>query len=317
MWPTGRTISYPVFTGIPGTPENHTRGGMTVTSKDEVARNLVKAREAVGLTQARAADMLQVPRSTMSQVESGKLYPSPTLLMAAAEHLGVSADTLLGTKIAKSEYDACVRQAMLQGYAAGIGEAVEERVSMEIALAREDAAYMSHLDPGGKARVLDRATKLAEEMSAQVENSLRGIEMSVSERMAVVAQRLDELMMQEGVSNSLVAAHLGTTPSAINAYRRHGALPTLQRLVALADFFGVSPNWLLGWDEPEQLTQKDRDKINERASRLATAIAVRVERELATGASLSEYGPRISSTDKLIDTRVEELKRKRELKRKT
>ena len=62
-------------------------------------------------------------------------------------------------------------------------------------------------------------------------------------------ERLKELRRQRGVSQAVLAERLGMSKSTIGAYETGDITPSLEALNALADFFNVDINYLLGKED--------------------------------------------------------------------
>lgn len=62
-------------------------------------------------------------------------------------------------------------------------------------------------------------------------------------------ERLKELRQQRGVSQAVLAERLGMSKSTIGAYETGDITPSLEALNALADFFNVDINYLLGKED--------------------------------------------------------------------
>lgn len=60
------------------------------------------------------------------------------------------------------------------------------------------------------------------------------------------AARLKELRQQNGMSLNDVAKQLGITRQALSLFETEKSLPSADKLVALADFFDVSLDYLVG-----------------------------------------------------------------------
>lgn len=61
-----------------------------------------------------------------------------------------------------------------------------------------------------------------------------------------LAQRLIQLRKKHNYSQSFVARQIGATPALISAYEKLERKPSLEKLVALADIYHVSTDYLLG-----------------------------------------------------------------------
>lgn len=63
-------------------------------------------------------------------------------------------------------------------------------------------------------------------------------------------KRLNKLMLSaaavQGLSNRKIAADIGITYTNLSAYKLGYAMPSAKRLLQLADYFGVSTDYLLG-----------------------------------------------------------------------
>lgn len=59
-------------------------------------------------------------------------------------------------------------------------------------------------------------------------------------------ERLDELLKEKGVSAHKMSLDLGLSKSAVTAWRDRGNIPTGDVLQKMADYFGVSVDYLLG-----------------------------------------------------------------------
>ena len=71
--------------------------------------------------------------------------------------------------------------------------------------------------------------------------------------MSKFVERLSQLKAKSGKSQSKIAADLGMRPQALS-YFFHGREPSYDVLIQLADYFGVSCDYLLGHDALEDLT---------------------------------------------------------------
>lgn len=65
--------------------------------------------------------------------------------------------------------------------------------------------------------------------------------------------RLKELRKSKGVNQTTLGSAIGVTLKQIQRYERDDCEPTLSKLIALADYFDVSLDYLVGRsDEPER-----------------------------------------------------------------
>ena len=64
--------------------------------------------------------------------------------------------------------------------------------------------------------------------------------------MKVIADKIKILREKKGITQSELAANLGITRSAVNAWEMGITVPSTQYVVELAKFFNVSADYLLG-----------------------------------------------------------------------
>lgn len=55
--------------------------------------------------------------------------------------------------------------------------------------------------------------------------------------------------MQSGISQKQLADVIGVSQQSINKYENHNVEPDIDTLIALADFFGISVDYLVGHSE--------------------------------------------------------------------
>lgn len=61
-----------------------------------------------------------------------------------------------------------------------------------------------------------------------------------------MAERLTNLRLKNNYSQSFVARQIGVTPALISAYEKQERKPSLEKLIALADIYHVSTDYILG-----------------------------------------------------------------------
>ena len=71
--------------------------------------------------------------------------------------------------------------------------------------------------------------------------------------MSKFVERLSRLKTKSGKRQNKIAADLGITPQALS-YFFHGREPSYDVLIQLADYFGVTCDYLLGHDSLKDLT---------------------------------------------------------------
>lgn len=70
----------------------------------------------------------------------------------------------------------------------------------------------------------------------------------------VFASRIKSLRAEKGVSQSALASFLGVTKTQISDIENAKTLTSIERLIALADYFDVSLDYLVGRsDNPQRL----------------------------------------------------------------
>lgn len=63
---------------------------------------------------------------------------------------------------------------------------------------------------------------------------------------STIAERLIELREKNNFSQSFVAKQIGVTPALISAYEKQERKPSINKLIALADIYHVSTDYILG-----------------------------------------------------------------------
>lgn len=85
----------------------------------------------------------------------------------------------------------------------------------------------------------------------------------------MICDRIRTLRETCGLSQSALARKLGVTRSAVNAWEMGLSVPTAQYVVALAQLFHISTDYLLGLDRTEALFL---DGLSEREKQLLYAL---------------------------------------------
>ncbi len=65
----------------------------------------------------------------------------------------------------------------------------------------------------------------------------------------IFSERLDELMEERNLSSLALSQKIGIADTTILRWRKGLMYPTVDKLVILCDFFGVTPNYLLGYED--------------------------------------------------------------------
>lgn len=79
-----------------------------------------------------------------------------------------------------------------------------------------------------------------------------------------LSNRLRALMVGRGMSGLMLAAATDIPAATINRYLNGNRVPKIDNLITLADFFGVSVDYLIGRQEnfSDQFTEDVRDMVN-------------------------------------------------------
>lgn len=75
-----------------------------------------------------------------------------------------------------------------------------------------------------------------------------------------LGQRIQELRKKQGLSQEALGEKLGVSRQSISRWEMDGAVPEVDKLIALSKLFGVSLNDLLQVEEPEGRTAEGRLK---------------------------------------------------------
>ncbi len=67
--------------------------------------------------------------------------------------------------------------------------------------------------------------------------------------MNVFAERLKELRTEKGISQMQLVAQIGTTKSAVSLWEANKRVPSAEAVVAIAKYFGVTSDYLLGLED--------------------------------------------------------------------
>ena len=73
--------------------------------------------------------------------------------------------------------------------------------------------------------------------------------------MTIFAERLKLLRGERGITQDVLGAKIGVSRYAIYTYEKGKAFPTVEGLVAVADYFDVSMDYLLGRTDVREIAQ--------------------------------------------------------------
>lgn len=84
--------------------------------------------------------------------------------------------------------------------------------------------------------------------------------------MIMIADRIKNIREQHQLTQSELARHLGITRAGVNAWEQGTSVPSTQYLTALAEFFHVSTDYILGVDatatvDISGLTDEDKEIV--------------------------------------------------------
>ena len=79
--------------------------------------------------------------------------------------------------------------------------------------------------------------------------------------MGTFGQRLRELRNQRGISQNELSKYIGVSKSSVNMYERDEREPSFETLEAIADFFNVNMDYLLG-REPHKPLENSLGEVN-------------------------------------------------------
>lgn len=74
------------------------------------------------------------------------------------------------------------------------------------------------------------------------------------------AKRLAELMSRKGVTNYRLSKEIGCSPTTVSSWLS-GALPNSNKLQAIAGYFGVSTDYLMGADDTDSQERYEQQEV--------------------------------------------------------
>lgn len=91
-----------------------------------------------------------------------------------------------------------------------------------------------------------------------------------------IGQRISELRKSNALSQEYVAERLGVTRQAVSKWETNQSAPDTYNLIALAELFGVSVEYIATGKQPEQLRPPDcSSRIYIRRNRMANSACKR------------------------------------------
>ena len=73
-----------------------------------------------------------------------------------------------------------------------------------------------------------------------------------------IVERIDKSLHSKALTRVQLAPQVGITPATISAWNTRGTIPAADVAIKIADFLGVSVEWLITGHDPEGLTEDDR-----------------------------------------------------------
>lgn len=84
-----------------------------------------------------------------------------------------------------------------------------------------------------------------------------------AKKIATFQERFSELIDSSAKSRTVIAAEFGVAKQTISAWTTGQTSPRLPVVSSLAEYFGVSPEWLLGFDVPKyDVSEKPPDEYS-------------------------------------------------------
>lgn len=79
----------------------------------------------------------------------------------------------------------------------------------------------------------------------------------------VIVERIDKLLKERKENRNILAPAVGIRPQTISGWSTRGTIPTADTALDIANYFGVSVEWLLTGREREGLTDEERRLLDE------------------------------------------------------
>lgn len=80
--------------------------------------------------------------------------------------------------------------------------------------------------------------------------------------MSIIGNRIKQAMNLKGVSQVDVVKNTGINKGSLSCYISGRYLPKQNTIYKLSKYLGVTPSWLMGYDNEEELDQILLDKLN-------------------------------------------------------
>ncbi len=79
----------------------------------------------------------------------------------------------------------------------------------------------------------------------------------------VIVERIDKLLKERNQNRNVLAPAVGIRPQTISGWSTRGTIPAADTALNIANYFGVSVEWLLTGREREGLTEEERRLLDE------------------------------------------------------
>ena len=88
-----------------------------------------------------------------------------------------------------------------------------------------------------------------------------------------MVKNLKALRIKNGISQQALAEKLGISQQSVNKYENHKIEPDISTLVAMADYFDVTVDYLIGrtTEDGKRLSKSDADELTEKYMLLKTS----------------------------------------------
>ena len=237
---------------------------------------LEELRVAKGLSQAELANLIDVSPSTIGMYEQGRRFPEVNTLMKLADFFNVPIDYLLGRECQPGDnQDTQKKQAVKE-------ESVILRNIKALCAANETSASQLEQALGfGEGTIykwnnstpgVDKLKKVADYLEVPVDYFLSE---QPSEEAGSVStyEKFTELLKAKGVTAYRVSKETGIAQTTISSWK-YGGEPKADKLIKLADYFGVDVNYFFGREpqvsepkakpEPQDFLLRIKKIINEK-----------------------------------------------------
>ena len=116
--------------------------------------------------------------------------------------------------------------------------------------------------------------------------------------------RIEYLLRTNGMSQSDLSKATGISTGLISQWKKRTQNPSISKLAVVADYFGVTVDYLLGnSDEKEKPVASEDDELNEYLEELKTRPEMRMLFSLAKGATKQDVEQAVAIVEALFKAR--------------